>query len=90
MTRRDGLLAAFVAAIWGINFVVSALMLEHLPPFLFTAVRFFFVAFPAIFFVGRPTSGWKPAVLMGILSAAAGAARPLRVQRFPVPASVPD
>lgn len=66
MTRRDGLLAAFVAAIWGINFVVSALMLEHLPPFLFTAVRFFFVAFPAIFFVGRPTSGWKPAVLMGI------------------------
>lgn len=66
MTRRDGLLAALVAAIWGINFVVSALMLEHLSPFLFTAVRFFFVAFPAIFFVGRPTSGWKPTVLMGV------------------------
>ena len=66
MTRRDCLLAAGVAAIWGINFVVSAVILRDLPPFLFTAIRFFLVAFPAVFFVSRPTSGWKPAVLMGI------------------------
>lgn len=65
MTRRDGLLATAVAAIWGINFVVSALMLRELSPSLFTALRFFLVAFPAIFFVGRPTSGWLPALLMG-------------------------
>lgn len=66
MTRRDCLLAAGVAAIWGVNFVVSAVILRDLPPFLFTAIRFLLVAFPAVFFVGRPTSGWKPAVLMGL------------------------
>ncbi|WP_153503012.1 EamA family transporter [Cumulibacter manganitolerans] len=66
MTRRDALLAAFVAAVWGINFVVSALMLRHLSPFLFTAIRFFLVAVPAIFLVGRPTAGWKPTVLVGL------------------------
>lgn len=66
MTRRDCLLAAGVAAIWGINFVVSAVILRDLPPFLFTAIRFFLVAFPAVFLVARPTSGWKPTVLMGI------------------------
>lgn len=66
MTRRDSLLAAVVAAVWGINFVVSAVILRDLPPFLFTAIRFFLVAFPAVFFVRRPTSGWKPTVLVGI------------------------
>ena len=66
MTRRDCLLAAGVAAMWGINFVVSAVILRDLPPFLFTAIRFFLVAFPAVFLVARPTSGWKPTVLMGI------------------------
>lgn len=66
MTRRDCLLAAGVAGIWGINFVVSAVILRDLPPFLFTALRFFLVAFPAVFFVRRPSSGWKPAVGMGI------------------------
>ena len=65
MTRRDMLLAAAVAAVWGLNFVVSAVVLRDLPPLLFTAIRFFLVAFPAVFFVARPTAGWKPTVLVG-------------------------
>lgn len=66
MTRRDCLLAAGVAAVWGINFVVSAIILRDLPPFLFTALRFLLVAFPAVLFVRRPQSGWRPTVLVGI------------------------
>lgn len=60
------LLAAFVAAIWGANFTVSALMLETLPPFLFTALRFLLVAVPAVFFIPHPSSGWMAVLGVGI------------------------
>ncbi len=66
MTRRDMLLAALVAAIWGFNFVVSALILDKLPPFLFTGLRFLLVAIPAVFFIKRPTSGWRAVIGVGI------------------------
>lgn len=66
MNTRDKMLAAFVATVWGLNFVVSSVMLRELPPFLFTALRFLLVAFPAIFFVKRPTSGWRNVVAVGV------------------------
>lgn len=66
MNTRDKALAAFVATVWGLNFVVSSVMLRELPPFLFTALRFLLVAFPAIFFVKRPTSGWRNVVAVGV------------------------
>ena len=54
MTVRDMLLAIAVAAIWGGNFVVMRLGVDEMPPFLLTALRFVFSAFPAIFFIPRP------------------------------------
>ncbi|MFF4246911.1 EamA family transporter [Streptomyces sp. NPDC001822] len=52
-------LAALVAAVWGVNFVVVELGLAHFPPLLFSALRFLVAALPAVFLVGRPTVAWK-------------------------------
>lgn len=48
------LLALSVIAIWGINFVVIQIGLRELPPIFLTFLRFFFAAFPAVFFIKRP------------------------------------
>ncbi|MCX5140369.1 EamA family transporter [Streptomyces sp. NBC_00338] len=52
-------LAALVAALWGVNFVVIEVGLDHFPPLLFSALRFLVAALPAVFFVGRPKVAWK-------------------------------
>ncbi|MFF0748901.1 EamA family transporter [Streptomyces sp. NPDC004267] len=52
-------LAALVAAVWGVNFVVISIGLDHFPPLLFSALRFLVAALPAVFFVGRPKVAWK-------------------------------
>ncbi|EGE4659463.1 O-acetylserine/cysteine exporter [Salmonella bongori serovar 48:i:- str. 94-0708] len=54
MTRKDGFLALLVVIVWGLNFVVIKVGLHHMPPLLLAGLRFLLVAFPAIFFVGRP------------------------------------
>lgn len=58
-------LAALVAVIWGVNFVVSAIFVDHMPPMLFAAIRFTFVIFPAIFFIPRPGIGWRKTAGVG-------------------------
>ncbi|MFI6107740.1 EamA family transporter [Streptomyces sp. NPDC051310] len=52
-------LATLVAAVWGVNFVVIDIGLDHFPPLLFSALRFLVAALPAVFFVGRPKVAWK-------------------------------
>jgi O-acetylserine/cysteine efflux transporter len=59
MRPRDIALAVGVAAVWGVNFVVIAVGLEHFPPLLFSALRFGLAAVPALFFVGRPQVRWR-------------------------------
>lgn len=54
MTLPDILIALGVVTIWGVNFVVIKIGLQHLPPILFTALRFLFAALPLVFFVKRP------------------------------------
>jgi len=54
VTRSHTALAIVVAVIWGVNFVVIDIGLRSLPPLLFAALRFAFVAVPAVFLVGRP------------------------------------
>ena len=54
MKPRDIFLALLVVSIWGFNFVVIKIGLQHLPPILFTALRFIFAALPLVFFVERP------------------------------------
>ncbi len=59
MKPRDIALAVGVAALWGVNFVVIRVGLDHFPPLLFNALRFTLAAVPAIFFVGRPRVPWR-------------------------------
>ncbi|MBV8218167.1 MAG: EamA family transporter [Solirubrobacterales bacterium] len=54
MPTRHVMLAAAVALVWGINFVVIDVGLGSFPPLLFAALRFTLVAFPAVLVVSRP------------------------------------
>ncbi|QEE60672.1 EamA family transporter [Salinibacterium sp. dk2585] len=66
MKPRDRLLAALVALIWGLNFVVIDWGMEGVPPLLFVAIRFVVVLLPAIFFVRRPQVPWRFIVGVGL------------------------
>ncbi len=66
VNRRDSLLAALVATIWGFNFVVIDWGMQGVPPLLFVAIRFVFVLFPAIFFVARPVASWRVVAGVGV------------------------
>lgn len=64
---RHFFLALAVVAVWGTNFVVIKLALGHLPPLLFAALRFTLALVPAVFFLPRPTVGWRNLALYGVL-----------------------
>ncbi|MFI8364070.1 EamA family transporter [Streptomyces sp. NPDC085612] len=59
-------LAVLVAAVWGFNFVVIEIGLDHFPPLLLSALRFLVAALPAVFFVGRPKVAWKWILGVGV------------------------
>src|SRR5688500_9101713 len=59
MPARSIALLVLVTAVWGVNFVVLHVGLEHFPPLLFNALRFTFMALPAVFRVGLPRVPWK-------------------------------
>ncbi|MEV8031933.1 EamA family transporter [Streptomyces sp. NPDC086182] len=59
-------LAVLVTAVWGVNFTVIEVGLDHFPPLLFSALRFLVAALPAVFFVGRPKVAWKWIVAVGL------------------------
>jgi O-acetylserine/cysteine efflux transporter len=63
---RDSLLAAFVASIWGLNFVVIDWGMHGVPPLLFAAIRFTVVVLPAVFLVPRPTAPWRTIAAVGV------------------------
>ncbi|WP_234391775.1 EamA family transporter [Streptomyces sp. CB02613] len=67
MRPRHIALAVLVAALWGVNFVVIELGLDHFPPLLFSALRFLAAALPAIFLLGRPSVAWKWVVGVGLV-----------------------
>lgn len=66
MALKDSLLAVFVAAIWGINFVAIDLGLHSFPPFLFSFFRFSLAVVPAIFFVRRGNVPWSVILKVGV------------------------
>jgi len=66
VNRRDSLLAALVATIWGFNFVVIDWGMDGIPPLLFVAIRFTLVVFPAIFFIARPDAPWRVIAAVGV------------------------
>ena len=67
MNRRDSLLAALVALIWGLNFLVIDAGMAGVPPLVFLAARFVLVIVPAIFLVPRPAVSWRVLVAVGTL-----------------------
>jgi O-acetylserine/cysteine efflux transporter len=54
MTFGDRMQAIAVAAIWGVNFSMTHLALEHFPPLFMVAVRFALLAIPTMLLVRRP------------------------------------
>lgn len=64
---RHVLLAAAVMAVWGSNFVVIRIGLDHLPPLTFAALRFVLVFFPAMLFIARPNVSWRNLAAYGLL-----------------------
>lgn len=65
VSRRDSLLAALVATVWGFNFVVIDWGMEGVPPLLFLALRFVLVVFPAVLLVPRPAASWRTLAAVG-------------------------
>jgi O-acetylserine/cysteine efflux transporter len=65
MNRRDSLLAALVATIWGFNFVVIDWGMRGVPPLLFLAIRFTLVVVPAVFLIPRPSAPWRTVAAVG-------------------------
>jgi O-acetylserine/cysteine efflux transporter len=66
MDRRDSMLAAAVATIWGFNFVVIDWGMHGVPPLLFAAVRFAAVVVPAALVVRRPSAPWRVVAAVGL------------------------
>jgi O-acetylserine/cysteine efflux transporter len=64
---RHLLLGVAAVAVWGTNFVVIKIGLEHLPPLLFAALRFTFAFFPALFFFPFPQVAWRNVAAYGLL-----------------------
>lgn len=58
-------LAVFVAAIWGVNFVVIHWGLQDFPPLFMVAARFMLVALFA-FFLPRPRWSWRRLIFIGL------------------------
>lgn len=70
MTVKHMLLALLVAAIWGLAFTVIRLGLDVVPPFLLTALRFFFSAVPLLFFLRPPKASVAVVVAYGVMQGA--------------------
>ena len=54
MNRRDVLLAAMIAAIWGLNFVAIHFALQQYPPIFLAFLRFALLAIPTLLFIRPP------------------------------------
>ena len=67
MTFFEKILVACVTILWGGNFVVIRWGIEEIDPYVMTALRFALVAFPAIFFVPRPSIAMSLVALYGVL-----------------------
>jgi len=61
------LLALAVMVVWGTNFVVIKVALDHLPPLTLALLRFTLAFFPLVLFVPRPQVPWRNLATYGLL-----------------------
>jgi O-acetylserine/cysteine efflux transporter len=66
ITPPDLALIIAVVAFWGFAFVPIKVALVEIPPFALAALRFFFAAVPAMFFVKRPGMPWRDIIGYGV------------------------
>ena len=66
MNLKGVMLVLSVVFIWGVNFSFIKIGLEELPPILFSALRFFIVAIPAIFFIPFPKTSIFNVIGVGV------------------------
>ena len=55
-----------VTFVWGLNFIVIRIGLDHFPPLLFSAARFAVCALPALW-LPRPKVGWVSLLALGLV-----------------------
>ena len=67
LPRLHLLLALTVMVVWGSNFVVIRIALDHLPPLLLATLRFTLAFLPAAFFLKRPAVRWANLAAYGVL-----------------------
>ena len=67
MPFRHILLAIFVTAIWGVNFVVIKVGVGEVPPLLLASIRFFLTAIPFVLFIPPPKCSWTLVVGFGLM-----------------------
>ena len=56
-----------MVAVWGTNFVVIRIGLDHLPPLLFAGLRFVLASVPWVFLLPRPAASWRNLAAYGLL-----------------------
>jgi len=88
MPLLHSLVAVLVTIIWGLSFVVIKLGVGTMPPLLLAALRFFFAAIPAIFFVRRPKTSWGNVLAYGFFLGVAQFGLLFAALAFGMPASL--
>ncbi len=63
MPPRDLILVLLIVLAWAGNFLTSAHALREIPPFLFTALRFAFLALPLLYWLKPPAQGQWPRLI---------------------------
>ena len=66
MKKKDFILALLVVIMWGVNFTIIKIGLSGLPSMVLVALRYFFTAIPAIFFIKPPKIEIKLLILYGL------------------------
>ncbi len=67
MSLGDALSALLAAVVWGVTFIAIKYGVQEAPPFLLSALRFAFAAFPAVLFVKPPQAPAPLVVAYGLL-----------------------
>ncbi|MCU4182705.1 EamA family transporter [Bosea sp. BH3] len=67
LSLRDAALTLAVMVVWGTNFVIIRIGVEHFPPLFFACLRFAFALVPAVLFLKRPAVSWNKLAAYGVL-----------------------